>query len=901
MMTSISSACPPPQALSTGHTAAGSKGFPTSNLLHEYSVTQQGRPRIVKHDHIWFNSDDNGWVCALAVLDDAEQSLLLFPHECDPEIVANLDDPEAMHSALLVAGLHEASTEIVNPDDAPANDVLRLDLRGMHCSDSTHSNRVLMAFGSADQMLGWTAAIKRASFPCGPLWTSRPQNIEEYAMSRFQCPKVGAVWKAEGTKTSVIIDSLRLCNTNSLADLPSSESFLLLLRLKIFGCILSLDKVISSRCDASVAEVEVLKTKTLQELLNFVTSCEMTGVQIDEIAFLDLIEMICINVMRPLQVMTSNGHEKTFSSSYSSRGGSVHNSSTRDESAWTHLALCYELLLKLLSSNVCDISVKKRCVREEMCHEFVQLFRSCNQMERDYVKTIAHCMYSKLVSYRGTMRQAMANSLLDYVHVSHVHEGVGEMLEVFGSIASGFAVPVKEEHKSMLLRTLLPLYSMQGSENYHEQLSFVHSQYVAKDQNLVVSVVEALLKYWPHRNAAKQILFLGEIGELVGLMEFHHFVQVRRSLLAQLNACISGRHFQVAEYAMGLLNNNALYAHVFDDVTTRRHAYPALVRSLRAASMSWNASVRQIGADILQFMRTLDTELFVEAEMKRSRQELSSGMNQSSNYSNFGSGKTVSYLKNQTISRDHDSDSNSDGHYSNNRESKIERTHRGRQGRPPQVHLRRVQSNQDDEEEENARHVLRPDEEESCLFGCSDDAVIRVSNDDSQREPSQHSHNLTIGTSSPEMSVTSPDPCSASSDDTFRGDIDDALVDDDDDQDDEDVDCGFIGLHRNTMLLNSDIDDEDNTPRYEENHDLGTDELLIEDGDDLERNEATLHDLVTKGADSPLVSSGTPKAALQSSTSSKIAPHINRSSTPTIIPLWNEDTNYSNMSENPTI
>ncbi|GBG29261.1 Serine/threonine-protein phosphatase 2A 56 kDa regulatory subunit alpha isoform [Hondaea fermentalgiana] len=567
----------------------------------------------------------------MVILNDAEQSLLFFDPDTEIDEALWFDSETSQRAALLVAGLHEASIDIAHSEDAPTSEVLQMDLRGTNAgaakenaSDTTEpsANRIFLAFSTPDQAMSWTAAIKRASFPSGPLWTSRPQHIEDYAMSTLPCLKVGAVWRAEGTKTSVMIDSLRLCSSASLVDAASAESSLLLLRLKIFGCTLSMDQVLTSG-EPDPLEVENLKTTTLQELLSFVTSCEMTGRQIDEIALLDFVEMIALNVMRPLHVLGSGGQAIKSSStgrstnfrhsSSRNEGGDAGRSGDDDDPVWTHLALAYELFLKLLSSGVCELSAKKRCVREELCHEFVQLFRSPNQIERDYVKTIAHCMYSKLVSHRGTMRQAMAHALLDYVHVSRVHEGVAEMLEVFGSIASGFAMPVKEEHREMLLRSLLPLHSMPGSEAFHEQLSFVLMQYVTKDPDLVVPVVRALLKYWPHRNAAKQILFLGEIGELVAFVDPAHFVHLRGPLMTQLGACIGGRHFQVAEYSMGLLNNNSLYALIFDDPSSRRFAYPRLVRALCAASESWNASVRQIGSDILQFLRTLDFQLYLVA------------------------------------------------------------------------------------------------------------------------------------------------------------------------------------------------------------------------------------------------------------------------------------------------
>ena len=85
--------------------------------------------------------------------------------------------------------------------------------------------------------------------------------------------------------------------------------------------------------------------------------------------------------------------------------------------------------------------------------------------------------------------------------------GIAEMLEVLGSIASGFAVPIKEEHRTFLIRCLLPLHSVQctnGFEFFHEQLGFVLLQYATKDPELTVTMIGSLLKYWPNTSATKQ-------------------------------------------------------------------------------------------------------------------------------------------------------------------------------------------------------------------------------------------------------------------------------------------------------------------------------------------------------------------------------------------------------------
>ena len=51
-----------------------------------------------------------------------------------------------------------------------------------------------------------------------------------------------------------------------------------------------------------------------------------------------------------------------------------------------------------------------------------------------------------------------------------------ELLEILGSIINGFALPLKDEHKSFLQRALMPLHKPKCLPAYHQQLSYCVTQ-----------------------------------------------------------------------------------------------------------------------------------------------------------------------------------------------------------------------------------------------------------------------------------------------------------------------------------------------------------------------------------------------------------------------------------------
>lgn len=56
------------------------------------------------------------------------------------------------------------------------------------------------------------------------------------------------------------------------------------------------------------------------------------------------------------------------------------------------------------------------------------------------------------------------------------------------SIINGFALPLKEEHKSFLLKVLLPLHKVKSLSVYHPQLAYCVVQFLEKDPSLTEPV-----------------------------------------------------------------------------------------------------------------------------------------------------------------------------------------------------------------------------------------------------------------------------------------------------------------------------------------------------------------------------------------------------------------------------
>lgn len=174
--------------------------------------------------------------------------------------------------------------------------------------------------------------------------------------------------------------------------------------------------------------------------------------------------------------------------------------------------------------------------------------------ERDLIKTAVHRVYGKFLNLRALIRKAMRHIFYEFVYENERHN-IAEMLEILGSVVNGFAVPLREEHKIFLERTLIPLHKNRSLPLYYSQLSLCIVQFAEKDSTLVQKIILGLLRQWPKTNTIKEIMLLNEIEEILDVTPQEHFVHFLVPLMRQLARSIGSPHFQVAERALHYWNN----------------------------------------------------------------------------------------------------------------------------------------------------------------------------------------------------------------------------------------------------------------------------------------------------------------------------------------------------------
>lgn len=315
----------------------------------------------------------------------------------------------------------------------------------------------------------------------------------------------------------------------SFKDVPSSEKQNLFLK-KLNLCCVIFDFTDPTK---HLKEKEI-KRQTLLELVDYVTSANS---KFPEIVMQEIAKMVSVNIFRSA---TTTPRENRVLEAFD-----LEEEEPIMEPAWPHLQIVYELFLRFVQSTETDAKLAKRYVDTTFVLKLLDLFDSEDPREREYLKMILHRVYGKFMVHRPFIRKAINNIFYQFIYETEKHSGIAELLEILGSIINGFALPLKEEHKLFLVRALIPLHKPKTISMYHQQLSYCITQFVEKDCKLADTVIRGLLKYWPLTNSAKEVMFLGELEEILEATQPAEFQKCMVPLFRQIARCLSSSHFQV--------------------------------------------------------------------------------------------------------------------------------------------------------------------------------------------------------------------------------------------------------------------------------------------------------------------------------------------------------------------
>ncbi|XP_050047996.1 serine/threonine-protein phosphatase 2A 56 kDa regulatory subunit epsilon isoform-like isoform X2 [Dermacentor andersoni] len=395
--------------------------------------------------------------------------------------------------------------------------------------------------------------------------------------------------KSQGSSRYRSANDVELQPLPLLRDVGAGEQEELLIR-KLRQCSVVFD-FMDPVADIKGKEV---KRATLNELVDYVTAGR--GV-LTEPVYPEIIRMISSNLFRTLPPSENPDFDPE-------------EDDPTLEASWPHLQLVYEFFLRFLESPDFQPAHGKRVIDQKFVLQLLELFDSEDPRERDFLKTVLHRIYGKFLGLRAFIRKQINNIFLRFIYETEHFNGVGELLEILGSIINGFALPLKAEHKQFLVKVLIPLHKPKCLGLYHAQLAYCVVQFLEKDATLTEQVMKGLLKFWPKTCSQKEVMFLGEIEEILDVIEPTQFAKIQEPLFKQIAKCVCSPHFQVAERALYFWNNEYILSLIEENnQVVMPLMFPALYR---ISKEHWNQTIVALVYNVLKTFMEMNSKLFDE-------------------------------------------------------------------------------------------------------------------------------------------------------------------------------------------------------------------------------------------------------------------------------------------------
>lgn len=335
-----------------------------------------------------------------------------------------------------------------------------------------------------------------------------------------------------------------------------------------------------------------IKRATLNELVEYVSTNR--GVLVES-AYSAIVKMISANIFRTLPPSDNPDFDPE-------------EDEPTLEASWPHIRLVYEFFLRFLESPDFQPSIAKRYIDQKFVQQLLELFDSEDPRERDFLKTVLHRIYGKFLGLRAFIRKQINNIFLRFIYETEHFNGVAELLEILGSIINGFALPLKAEHKQFLMKVLIPMHTAKGLVLFHAQLAYCVVQFLEKDTTLTEPVIRGLLKFWPKTCSQKEVMFLGEIEEILDVIEPTQFKKIEEPLFKQISKCVSSSHFQVAERALYFWNNEYILSLIEENIDK---ILPIMFASLYKISKEhWNPTIVALVYNVLKTLMEMNGKLF---------------------------------------------------------------------------------------------------------------------------------------------------------------------------------------------------------------------------------------------------------------------------------------------------
>lgn len=264
------------------------------------------------------------------------------------------------------------------------------------------------------------------------------------------------------------------------------------------------------------------------------------------------------------------------------------------DEAWPHLALVYELIDAVTSSQQAQSQLPPALITV-----LVKNATSLDDRERAAARDAWVKLYTKFVGKRASMRAELG-------HMMGLGYGSAEIIDVFKHCVAGFNSPLKAEHVKFVREHIFPLFWHNDFWQWPDSYAELLTKLIEKQPDLFLEALAYADKHYPVSERRKQDSYRRVVLALVkqngSLVTENHMKYVWRIM----NNNIFNEHEQICNEGLNFVIDNDI---VPLTVKWSENSIPAIWESLGKATRHWADTCSGFARRVLSDVKAMDPDI----------------------------------------------------------------------------------------------------------------------------------------------------------------------------------------------------------------------------------------------------------------------------------------------------
>ncbi|OHS96140.1 hypothetical protein TRFO_37697 [Tritrichomonas foetus] len=325
-----------------------------------------------------------------------------------------------------------------------------------------------------------------------------------------------------------------------------------------------------------------------KELLEKVLSNMRDIVQLDAIVLGELFEMVCLIILRQIDV----------SDIYLYSDSKISIVATN----WEIVNVAHQILAVFIE-NV-NQSISYQLMGKDFIYSLVDLLKSPDPNERFTVDGQLMRLFDVLPKYRQIIINAYQRQFELYYYDYKNYFAINTCLNFFFKYFQTINQPLL--YTDFFKRLIFPLFSTPFVSEFYTVLNQISSFFESRNPEIADFCFKYLMDHWPITDSNKQAAYLGHMIHLSANLQITNIPKIIPKLFSKISNCLSSENFKVTSAALMLCSDQS-FLFIFGPFADK--FLPLIMPSIEKASRHWNPDVAAVCNDTVKILYNMNSSL----------------------------------------------------------------------------------------------------------------------------------------------------------------------------------------------------------------------------------------------------------------------------------------------------